>query len=434
VASYQGILPDVSQRYLNGATFDSIERAAVPLPTKRSVPISMDFNYSAEQEAYRIQVRTWLEANQPPALTPEERERANEDLLWERNKRWHKKLYEGGWAGLSWPKQYGGRGATFVEQLIFQQELSRLNLPMGINVLGIIMTAPALMQWGTDDQKKRYLQPILAADEIWCEGMSEPGAGSDLAAIQTRADLQGDSFILNGQKVWTTHAHRSDFCQLFVRTDPDLPKHKGMSALLVDMHSPGVTVKPLKQISGDSEFNEIFFEDVRVPKENLLGPLNAGWQVLVSTLMHERFGISETIGGTEVILSQLVELARSMPQLGGSAAEDDEIRQQIAQFAIEVTAKKYNGLRSLTRRLKGLQPGAEASIGKLISTDLSQRMTKFASRLLGPYATLERRSLFAPDGDWMRRMLQVESLTIAGGTSAVQKNMIGERILQLPKG
>jgi alkylation response protein AidB-like acyl-CoA dehydrogenase len=394
----------------------------------------MDFNYSAEQEAYRIQVRTWLEANQPPALTPEERERANEDLLWERNKRWHKKLYEGGWAGLSWPKQYGGRGATFVEQLIFQQELSRLNLPMGINVLGIIMTAPALMQWGTDDQKKRYLQPILAADEIWCEGMSEPGAGSDLAAIQTRADLQGDSFILNGQKVWTTHAHRSDFCQLFVRTDPDLPKHKGMSALLVDMHSPGVTVKPLKQISGDSEFNEIFFEDVRVPKENLLGPLNAGWQVLVSTLMHERFGISETIGGTEVILSQLVELARSMPQLGGSAAEDDEIRQQIAQFAIEVTAKKYNGLRSLTRRLKGLQPGAEASIGKLISTDLSQRMTKFASRLLGPYATLERRSLFAPDGDWMRRMLQVESLTIAGGTSAVQKNMIGERILQLPKG
>jgi alkylation response protein AidB-like acyl-CoA dehydrogenase len=290
------------------------------------------------------------------------------------------------------------------------------------------------MQWGTDDQKKRYLQPILAADEIWCEGMSEPGAGSDLAAIQTRADLQGDSFILNGQKVWTTHAHRSDFCQLFVRTDPDLPKHKGMSALLVDMHSPGVTVKPLKQISGDSEFNEIFFEDVRVPKENLLGPLNAGWQVLVSTLMHERFGISETIGGTEVILSQLVELAKSMPQLGGSAAEDDEIRQQIAQFAIEVTAKKYNGLRALTRRLKGLQPGAEASIGKLISTDLSQRMTKFASRLLGPYATLERRSLFAPDGDWMRRMLQVESLTIAGGTSAVQKNMIGERILQLPKG
>ncbi len=394
----------------------------------------MDFNYSPEQEVYRQEVRTWLEANQPPPLTPEEKERIDEDLLWERNKRWHKKLYEHGWAGLNWPKEYGGRGATFIEQVIFQQELGRLGLPMGINVLGIIMTGPALMQWGTDEQKQRYLKPIIMADEIWCEGMSEPGAGSDLASIQTRAELHGDEFIVNGQKVWTTHAHRSDFCQLFVRTDPDVPKHKGMSALLVDMHSPGVVVKPLKQITGDSEFNEIFFEDVRVPKENLLGPLNAGWQVLVNTLMHERFGISETIGGTEVILAQLVEMAQTIPLGGHSAAADDEIRQQIAQFAIEVTAKKYNGLRALSKRLKGQQPGAESSIGKLISTDLSQRMTKFATRLLGGYAMIERKSPFAPEGDWMRRILNVEMLTIAGGTSAVQKNMIGERILQLPKG
>jgi alkylation response protein AidB-like acyl-CoA dehydrogenase len=394
----------------------------------------MDFNYSPEQEAYRLEVRTWLEANQPPPLTPEEKERIDEDLLWDRNKRWHKKLYENGWVGLNWPKQYGGRGATFIEQVIFQQELGRLGLPMGINVLGIIMTGPALMQWGTDEQKQRYLKPIIMADEIWCEGMSEPGAGSDLASIQTRAELHGDEFIVNGQKVWTTHAQRSDFCQLFVRTDPDVPKHKGMSALLVDMRSPGVVVKPLKQITGDSEFNEIFFEDVRVPKKNLLGPLNAGWQVLVNTLMHERFGISETIGGTEVILAQLVEMAQTIPLGGHSAAHDDEIRQQIAQFAIEVTAKKYNGLRALSKRLKGQQPGAESSIGKLISTDLSQRMTKFATRLLGGYAMIERKSPFAPDGDWMRRILNVEMLTIAGGTSAVQKNMIGERILQLPKG
>jgi alkylation response protein AidB-like acyl-CoA dehydrogenase len=394
----------------------------------------MDFNYSPEQEAYRQEVRTWLEANQPPPLTPEERERIDENLLWDRNKRWHKKLYEGGWIGLNWPRQYGGRGATFIEQVIFQQELGRLGLPMGINVLGIIMTGPALMQWGTDEQKQRYLKPIIMADEIWCEGMSEPGAGSDLASIQTRAELHGDEFIVNGQKVWTTHAQRSDFCQLFVRTDPDVPKHKGMSALLVDMRSPGVAVKPLKQITGDSEFNEIFFEDVRVPKENLLGPLNAGWQVLVNTLMHERFGISETIGGTEVILAQLVEMAQTIPLGGHSAAHDDEIRQQIAQFAIEVTAKKYNGLRALSKRLKGQQPGAESSIGKLISTDLSQRMTKFVTRLLGGYAMIERKSPFAPEGDWMRRILNVEMLTIAGGTSAVQKNMIGERILQLPKG
>ncbi|HXR25357.1 MAG TPA: acyl-CoA dehydrogenase family protein [Candidatus Binataceae bacterium] len=394
----------------------------------------MDFNYSPEQEAYRGQVRAWLEAHQPPPLTDEERARINEDLLWERNKRWHQQLFAGGWIGLSWPREYGGRGATFIEQVIFQQELARLDLPVGVNVLGIIMNGPALMQWGTEEQKQRYLEPILKADEIWCEGMSEPGAGSDLAAIQTRADLQGDYFIVNGQKVWTTVAQRAHFCQLFVRTDPTLPKHKGMSALIVDMHSPGVTVKPLRQITGDAEFNEIFFEDVRVPKANLLGPLNAGWQVLVATLMHERFGISETVAGGDVIFAQLIELAKGTVLNGVSATFDEEIRQAIAQFACELAAKKYNGLRGLTKRLKGQQPGAESSIGKLVSTELSQRMTKFAARLLGPYAVLDRQSSFAPEGDWLRRQLWSEALTIAGGSSAVQKNMIGERILQLPKG
>jgi alkylation response protein AidB-like acyl-CoA dehydrogenase len=394
----------------------------------------MDFDYTPEQEAYRMKVRAWLEANQMAPLTQEEKERADQKFLWERLKAWQRKLYEGGWMGLAWPKQYGGQGASFIEQLIFQQELARLNLPMGCNVLGVIMTGPALMQWGTDEQRARYLQPILTADEIWCEGLSEPGAGSDLAALQTRAVLEGDSFVVNGQKVWTTIAQYADFCQLFVRTDPDVPRHKGLSTLLVDMRSPGVTVKPLRQITGDSEFNEIFFEDVRVPKENLLGPLNAGWQVLVTTLMHERFGIGETISGTEQTLAQLVEIARRVEIDGRSASEDDAIRQQIAQFAVEVAAKKYNGFRALTRRLKGQMPGPESSIGKLVSTELTQRMVKFAVRLLGEYALLERNSPFAPDGDWLRRILYSESLTIAGGTSPVQKNMIGERILQLPKG
>jgi alkylation response protein AidB-like acyl-CoA dehydrogenase len=394
----------------------------------------MDFNYTPEQEAYRARVRAWLEANQLPPLTIEEKARADEDFLWRRLKAWHQKLHEGGWAGLTWPKEYGGRGASFVEQIIFQQELGRLNLPMGCNVLGVIMTGPALMQWGTSEQKSRYLQKILSAEEIWCEGMSEPGAGSDLADIQTRAVLDGDDFVVSGQKVWTTIAHRSHFCQLFVRTGPEVPKHKGLSCLLVDMKSPGVAVRPLRQITGDSEFNEIFFEDVRVPKENLLGPLNHGWQVLVSTLMHERFGIGETIGGTEQTLAQLVEIARCSASDGRSVLEDDDVRQQLAQFAIEVAAKKYNGLRALTRRLKGQMPGPESSIGKLVSTELTQRMVKFSARLHGGFATLERRSPFAPDGDWLRRILYSESLTIAGGTSAVQKNMIGERILQLPKG
>jgi len=393
----------------------------------------MNFGYSAEQEAFRNEVRLWLEANQPPPMTRAEKEAADDEFLWNRLKAWHKRLYESGWAGINWPKQYGGRGASFIEQVIFGQELARLNLPTGCNVLGVIMTGPALMQWGTDEQKNRYLQPILSGDEIWCEGMSEPGAGSDLAAVQTRAVLEGDTFVVDGQKIWTTLAHRSDFCQLFVRTDFDVPKHKGMSCLLVDMKSPGVTVRPLRQITGESEFNEIFFDGVRVPKENMLGPLNAGWQVLVATLMHERFGISETLGGTEQTLAQLVELAKGSLIDGRPASEDPAVRQQIAQFAIEAAAKKYNGLRSLTRRLKGLPPGPEASIGKMVSTELLQRMTKFVSRILGPYALLEYRTPYASDEGWLRRILYAESLTIAGGTTAVQKNMIGERILQLPK-
>jgi len=394
----------------------------------------MDFGYTPEQEAFRSQVRTWLEANQPPPLSSEEKENLTDDLLWERGKTWHKKLHEGGWAGISWPKKYGGRGATFIEQVIFGQELARLNLSVGINVLGIIMTGPALMQWGTEEQKARYLKPILSADEIWCEGMSEPAAGSDLANIQTRADADGDSFIVNGQKVWTTHAHRSHFCQLFVRTDFQAPKHKGLSALLVDMKSPGVTVRPLRQITGEAEFNEIFFEDARVPRENLLGPLNGGWQVLVSTLMHERFGIGETLGASQQTLAELVQLAKAVDYQGRPAIEHAAIRQQLAQFAIEAAAKKYNGMRSLSSRLKGLQPGPEASISKLVSTELTQRMVKFATHLLGQYALIEPRSALAPSGAWLTRILGCESLSIAGGTTPVQKNMIGERVLQLPKG
>ena len=394
----------------------------------------MNFGYSPEQEAFRNEVRAWLEANQPPSMTRAEKETADDEFLWQRLKDWHKRLYAAGWAGIAWPKQYGGRGASFIEQVIFGQELARLNLPTGCNVLGVIMTGPALMQWGTEEQKARYLHPILTGEEIWCEGMSEPGAGSDLAAVQTRAVLEGDNFIVDGQKIWTTLAHRSDFCQLFVRSDPEVPKHKGLSCLLVDMKAPGVTVRPLRQMTGESEFNEIFFDGVRVPKENLLGPLHAGWQVLVATLMHERFGISETLGGTEQTLAQLVDLAKGCLIDGRPASEDPIVRQQIAQFAIEAAAKKYNGFRSLTRRLKGLPPGPEASIGKMVSTELLQRMTKFVSRLLGQYALLEHRTLFASDEAWLRRILYSESLTIAGGTTAVQKNMIGERILQLPKG
>src|SRR5208337_4200582 len=277
-----------------------------------------------------------------------------DDGRWNQLLDYHRRLYQAGYVALHWPKEWGGGGASMIDQAIYQDEVLRLALPLyGANQLAIDRIGPTIMHLGTEQQKKRYLLKMLTGEEIWCQGYSEPGAGSDLAALQTRAVLEGDTFVLNGQKVWTTIAHRAHFCQLFVRTDPDLPKHKGMSCLLVDMRSPGVSVRPLKQITGESDFNEIFFEDVRVPKENLLGPLNMGWQVLVATLMHERFGIGETLGGTEQTLAALVDVAKHARINGRPAMEEPEIRQQIAQFAIETAAKKYNGFRSLTRRLKG---------------------------------------------------------------------------------
>lgn len=392
----------------------------------------MDFNYTPEENQFRKEVRAWFQKNRPRRWT-RGRDAGGDDEEWNRLVEWHRRLYAGGWIGLSWPKEYGGRGATLMEQIIFNQELGRLKLPPGCNVLGVMMAGPAIMHWGAEEQKKQHLQRILSGEEVWCEGLSEPGAGSDLASLQTRAIPDGDDFIVNGQKVWTTYAHRAHWVQLFVRTDTEATKHKGLSCLLVDMQSPGITVRPLRQITGESEFNEIFFEDVRVPKANLLGPLNSGWQVLLTTLMHERAGISEL--GSEQIIDHLVTLARSFERNGRRASEDPYVRQQLAQFAIEVQARKLNGLRSLTKRLKGSPPGPEGSIGKLSATELTKRMAKFAVELAGPWALVEKDSPGALDrGRWLQSILNAPSWTIAGGTSEVNRNIIAERILGLPKG
>ncbi len=392
----------------------------------------MDFSYTSEEEKFRKEVRAWLEKNRPRRVT-RAGSLSSDAEEWERLVGWHGRLYASGWIGLSWPKEYGGRGATLMEQIIFNQELARLKLPSGCNILGVMMAGPAIMHWGTEEQKKAHLQNILSGKEIWCEGLSEPGAGSDLAALQTRALPDGDDFIVNGQKVWTTLAHRAHWVQLFVRTDAEATKHKGLSCLLVDMRSPGITVRPLRQITGDAEFNEIFFEDVRVPKASLLGPLNSGWQVLMTTLMHERAGISEL--GSEQIIEPLIAMARSLKRNGRPASEDPYVRQQLAQFAIEVQARKLNGLRSLTKRLKGEPPGPEGSIGKLSATELTKRMVKFATELAGPWALVEKDSPGSLDrGRWLQSVLYAPSLTIAGGTSEVNRNIIGERILGLPKG
>ncbi len=395
----------------------------------------MDFQFTAQEEAFRQELRSWLAAHLPADYDPDK-------FAWEMDTEerfrlqmaWHRKLHQGGWVGIHWPKEYGGRGATLIEQLIFHEELERAHAPHPANVLGLIMAGPVIMHWGTEEQKKRYLPKILSGEELWCEGLSEPGSGSDLASLQTRAIEDGDSFVINGQKVWTSWAHRAQFCQLFVRTDPDAPKHKGMACLLVDMKTPGITVQPLVQITGDAEFNEVFFEDVRIPKANLLGPKDQGWQVLVTTLMFERSGIGFDLP-VDTTLQQLIALGQRLRINGQPATTDPAVRQKLAQFSIEGKAIRYNVLRHLTRRLKGNPPGPEGSIGKLAGSELGLRMAVFATELLGAYAPLMPDSPFAvAQGRWARTALGARALTIAGGTSEVQRNIVGERVLGLPKG
>jgi alkylation response protein AidB-like acyl-CoA dehydrogenase len=343
-------------------------------------------------------------------------------------------MHSGGWVGVSWPREYGGRGATLEQQVVYNEEMTRANAPGIVNGLGIMLVGPTLIQWGTEEQKQRYIPKILSAEEIWCQGYSEPNAGSDVASLQTRAVEEGDYFIVNGQKVWTSAAHHADWCILLTRTDPDAPKHKGISYLLVDMHSQGVTVRPLVQITGDRGFNEVFFEDVRVPKKNIVGEKNQGWQVAVTTLMFERTGIStrqEMTGAVE----DLAQLAKSIRHNGRSAWDDTSVRQKIAGFACEAAALRYSNLRQLTRRLKGLPPGPEGSVGKLSASELNMRIAKFAMELLGPYSQMTDEAPFAMDnGKWLYKMLAARALTIAGGTSEIQHNIIGERVLGLPKG
>jgi alkylation response protein AidB-like acyl-CoA dehydrogenase len=314
--------------------------------------------------------------------------------------------------------------------------LARVKAPTLVNGLGIALVGPTLMHWGTEEQKQRYLPKILSAEEIWCQGYSEPNAGSDVAALQTRAVEDGDDFVVNGQKVWTSGAHHADMCILLARTDPAAPKHKGISYLLVDMHNPGVTVKPLVQMTGDHGFNEVFFDDVRVPKKNLVGAKNQGWQVAVTTLAFERSSIgSASARDTLAAVRELTALAQRLPRAGGTAWDDANVRQQIASFACQAAALRYTNMRQLTRRLKGLPPGPEGSGAKLVVSDLILRTAKFAMELLGPYSQIEQDAPFALDGGkWSYRMLGSRTMTIAGGTSEIQHNIIGERVLGLPKG
>jgi alkylation response protein AidB-like acyl-CoA dehydrogenase len=318
-----------------------------------------------------------------------------------------------------------------MEQVIFNEEVARFKAPTPYNAIALGMVGPTLIEVGTEAQKQRYLAKMLTCEEIWCQGYSEPGSGSDLASLQTRAVLDGDEFVIHGQKVWTSYAHDAAFCFLLARTDTTVPKHQGLSCLIVDMHSPGITIRPLKQITGESEFNEVFFENVRVPRDNLVGELNNGWMVGIGLLMHER-ATTSILGqaNVQVLIQELVDLAR---QCGRH--QEPVIRQRLAQLYTESEAVKYYGYRCLTKRLRGLPPGPEGSAHRLVLTRIVQRAQELAMELEGPYAQLMHRSPWAvQDGTWQFSFLRSRSATIAGGTAEIQLNIIGERVLGLPKG
>jgi alkylation response protein AidB-like acyl-CoA dehydrogenase len=393
----------------------------------------MDFNYSPEDEAFRAEFRAWLENNRQYATPAREPLTDEPDGEWEARIRWHRKLNEGGWIGLSWPSEYGGRGATLLQSIIYEEELERAGTAVPFAGFGISLLGPTLIHWGTEEQKRRYVPKILTAEEIWCQGYSEPNSGSDLASVQTRAVEEGDYFVVNGSKIWTSSAHHADWIFLLARTDTEAPKHKGISYLLVDMKTPGITVRPLVQMTGARGFNQVFFEDVRVPKQNIVGEKNQGWQVAITTLMFERSGGHDR--GLMRHVRELTALAKRMARNGRSAWDDTSVRQRIAQFVMEVEAIKYTHFRQLTRQLKGLPPGPEGSMMKLCATELGLKIATFAMELLGPYSQFEHGAALAMDhGMWSQRMLAARGPTIYAGTNQVQHNIIGERVLGLPKG
>jgi alkylation response protein AidB-like acyl-CoA dehydrogenase len=377
---------------------------------------AMDFEFSEKHEAFRKEVRAWLERNVPDDLRGKSfaASRADRDEV-RRLRGWQKTMYEAGYVGMDWPVEFGGKGATLVDQLILFQEMARAESPQFVNRGGVSMLGPTLMKHGTPAQQKRFLTNILTADEMWCQGFSEPNAGSDLANLQTRAVREGDHFVVNGQKVWTSMAHVADWCFLLVRTDSAAAKHKGISFLLVDMRSPGITLRPLRQITGEAEFNEVFFDNVRVPAENLVGKLNEGWGVAITTLAYER-DLLTFIRHISLrnALHRLLRLTRERGRGG-----DPVLRQKIAQLWIGEQALQLNGYRSLTKILRGGQPGPEGSTSKLF---------------LGPYSQIAQGSPWAPDeGQWEFYELLARGSGIRAGTSEILRNILGERVLGLPK-
>ena len=398
----------------------------------------MDFALSPPEEAFRKEVNDWLEENvralpewwhNPEVCGPEpDSEEYLQFSVW-----WHRKLYDAGFIGIAWPKEYGGRGGTLMEQVIFYEEIAKHRAPGPTNAHGMGWVAPAMLAFGTEEQKKRFIPKILTCDEIWCTLYSEPEAGSDMANVKTRAVEEGDYFIINGQKVWTSGGHYSDWAVILARTDPDAPKHRGLSYLLVDMHSPGITIRPLVNITGSHEFNETFLDDVRIPKHQVLGEKNKGWYVAMGAMEFERSGTGAAIA-RENTTKDLIKIARERQHNGQPLSKDPLTRQKLAQLYIEANVSKYMGLRGLTHLLREGRPGSEGIISQLFGVEFNQRLQDFALQLQGPYSQLERDSKYAIEhGRWQYSFLRSRGNTIETGTSEIKRNVIAQRVLGLPR-
>ena len=385
----------------------------------------MDFNDTPEEARFREEASSWLAENAPAddafrTLSPLEQAKV-----------WQKRKYDAGWACIGWAPDFGGRGASAIEEVIWRQEESQYDLPANFFLIGQGMIGPTLMAWASDEDKARFLPQLASGEEVWCQLFSEPAGGSDLAALRTRAERDGDDWVINGQKIWTSGAHYSDYGVIVVRTDPTVPKHKGLSYFYIDMKAPGVEIKPIKQLTGDSDFNEVYFTDVRVSDSQRLGEVGQGWQVSLTTLMNERAAIGGSFGQMDVSLAMSV--AAEVEIDGRPALEDAAVRARIADWYVQEAGLKYTGYRSLTALSRGALPGPENSIGKLVGAPKMQAMSSYLMDLLGASGAIADEALAAKAGIIQRAYMGAPGLRIAGGTDEIMANIIAERVLGLPQ-
>jgi alkylation response protein AidB-like acyl-CoA dehydrogenase len=377
----------------------------------------MDLTFNGAELAFRDELRAWF-ADNDPGHEPEHDEDAH--YAWRRA--FQRRLADDGWAAVHWPVEYGGRGATLTQSAIFFEELGRSRAPLPANVLGLLLAGPTIMTYGTSEQKDRYLNPILTAEEIWCQGFSEPDAGSDLASLKTRAVKDGDDWVITGQKVWTSGAQYSKWCMLVARTDSEVAKHKGLTYFLMDMEQPGVQVVPLRQITGENEFNELFIDGARVPDENVLGGVGNGWRVALATLMNERSGLAFFL---QVRMRQLFD--RVIEEAAARDLLDDPVvADHLGELYLKAEVLRLTAYRGLTTIEKYGQPGPEGSLTKWMWSETNQQLTQFAADLLGPDA-------LTVGGPWAYELLRARGNSLEGGTTEVLKNIVAERVLGLPK-